>query len=187
MNGKITGIGIKVKKNADMTKFEDKLYKIPDVQVVSMAQVKSTIMSLVSTAKVLVLSIALIAILIAMAGVVNTILMSVIERYQEIGIIKSMGALPLDIFKMIWFETGILCLLGSITGTIGALTLSAVTEFLVRRLLPYAPTGALIQITPGLVVFTIVSIVVLGIISGIYPSWLAAKIRPLEAIRKESE
>ena len=74
-----------------------------------LAQVKQTIMSLVSTAKVMVFSIALIAILIAMVGVINTILMSVFERFQEIGILKSIGAMPWDIFRLIWTETVILC------------------------------------------------------------------------------
>ncbi|WP_417911554.1 ABC transporter permease, partial [Candidatus Electronema sp. TJ] len=84
-SGELTGLGIKVKKEANIGQLEQKLYELPDVQVVSLAQVKQTIMNLVSTAKVMVLSIAIIAVLIAMVGVINTILMSVFERYQEIG------------------------------------------------------------------------------------------------------
>jgi len=84
------------------------------VQVVSLSQVKQTIMTLVSTAKVMVFSIALIAILISVVGVINTILMSVMERLQEIGILKSMGATAWDIFKLIWLETLILCISGGI-------------------------------------------------------------------------
>ncbi len=101
----ITTIGIKVKKGVDSATLEEKLYKLPDVQIVSLAQVKETIMKLISTAKVMVLSIALIAILIAMVGVINTILTSVWERFQEIGILKTIGAMPWDIFKLIWIET----------------------------------------------------------------------------------
>ncbi|HEX5772858.1 MAG TPA: ABC transporter permease, partial [Geomobilimonas sp.] len=99
---KITTIGIKVKKDADITKLENKLYQLKDVQVVSFSQVKQTIMKLISTARVMVLSIAIVAILIAMAGVVNTVLMSVLERMQEIGILKTMGAMPGDIFFLVW-------------------------------------------------------------------------------------
>ena len=112
----ITTIGIKLKKGVDSTRLEEKLYQLPDVQIVSLAQVKETIMKLISTAKVMVLSIALIAILIAMVGVINTILTSVWERFQEIGILKTIGAMPWDIFKLIWTETLMLCMTGASPG-----------------------------------------------------------------------
>jgi putative ABC transport system permease protein len=187
VENKLTAVGIKVNKNFDITKLEDQLYKLPDVQVVSMAQVKSTISTLVATAKVMVFSIAIIAILIAMVGVINTILMSVFERFQEIGILKSMGAMTWDIFRLIWFETVILCLMGGIVGSILAYLLSKGTEVLIRNLLPYSPTGSLVQINVQLILTTIGIILLIGILSGIYPAWRAARIRPIEAIRSEGE
>ena len=181
----LTGIGIKVRKDADMAKFEARMYNLPDVQVVSLTQVKNTIMTLVSTARVMVLSIALIAILIAMMGVVNTILMSVMERRQEIGILKSMGAMASDIFKLVWLETLILCLTGGLVGTGMALVTAKVTDILVRKLLPYAPSGSLVRIEPGLVLATLGIVTLVGLASGIYPSWKAGRVRPLESIRSE--
>ena len=183
--GKLTGAGIKIDKNADISAFEEKLYNLPDVQVISLVQVKQAILDLVSTARVMVLSIAIIAIIISLLGVINTVLMSVFERYQEIGILKSMGAMPLDIFKMIWVETVILCLLGSITGIAFSLLLKGISDILIRRILPYAPTGSLISIDVKLMLFTILTMIVIGLIGGIYPAWRAATIRPLEAIRGE--
>ena len=185
--GLITAAGIKVNKNANMNELENKLYDLPDVQVVSMAQVKTTIMSLVSTAKVMVFSIALIAILIAMLGVVNTILMSVFERFQEIGIIKSMGAMPWDVFRMIWTETVILCLLGGAIGVAFSFALSKITDLLIRRLLPYTPTGSLVIINARLGLLTLGVVVAIGLVSGVYPAWRAARVRPLESIRSEGE
>ena len=185
--GQITAAGIKVDKNANMTELENKLYDLPDVQVVSMAQVKTTIMSLVSTAKVMVFSIALIAILIAMLGVVNTILMSVLERFQEIGIIKSMGAMPWDVFRMIWTETIILCLLGGAIGIGFSFALSKITDILIRRLLPYTPTGSLIAINFQLGLITLAVVLGIGLVSGVYPAWRAARVRPLESIRSEGD
>jgi putative ABC transport system permease protein len=181
----LTGIGIKVRKDADIAKFEARMYNLPDVQVVSLTQVKNTIMTLVSTARVMVLSIALIAILIAMMGVVNTILMSVMERRQEIGILKSMGAMASDIFKLVWLETLILCLTGGLVGTGMALVTAKVTDILVRKLLPYAPSGSLVKIEPGLVLVTLGIVTLVGLASGIYPSWKAGRVRPLESIRNE--
>jgi putative ABC transport system permease protein len=185
ISNELTGIGIKVKKDADIAKFEARMYNLPDVQVVSLTQVKNTIMTLVSTARVMVLSIALIAILIAMMGVVNTILMSVMERRQEIGILKSMGAMASDIFKLVWLETLILCLTGGLVGTGMALVTAKVTDILVRKLLPYAPSGSLVRIEPGLVLATLGIVTLVGLASGIYPSWKAGRVRPLESIRSE--
>ena len=187
VEGKLTGIGIQVKKEADIAQFEERMYKLPDVQVVSLSQVKQTIMTLVSTAKVMVFSIALIAILISVVGVINTILMSVIERLQEIGILKSMGAMAWDIFKLIWLETLILCLTGGLIGTSLALATAKGTEILIRQLLPYAPSGGLVKINFVLILLTFGVITLIGLLSGIYPSWRAARVRPLEAIRSMGE
>jgi len=185
--GKLTGLGIKVKKGADMDAFENRLYDLPDVQVVSMAQVKSTIMSLVTSAKVIVFAIAFIAVIIAMAGVVNTILMSVMERYGEIGILKSMGAMPLDIFRMIWAETAILCSIGGMAGIALSLATARAAEAAVRHFLPFTPNGNMIALDFNIAAGAFGLIVVGGLLSGIYPAWRAARVRPLEAIRSEGE
>jgi putative ABC transport system permease protein len=182
----ITTLGIKVKKGVDSARLEEKLYQLPDVQVVSLAQVKDTIMKLISTAKVMVLSIAIIAILIAMVGVINTILTSVWERFQEIGILKTIGAMPWDIFKLIWIETLILCTTGGVLGVILALILSRVTEIVIRHVLPYAPSGGLVLIDMKLIFITLITVLCIGLLGGLYPAWKAGKIRPLEAIRGEA-
>jgi putative ABC transport system permease protein len=184
--GDITTIGIKLKKGVDGVSLEEKLYKLPDVQIVSLTQVKETIMKLISTAKIMVLSIALIAIIIAMVGVINTILTSVWERFQEIGILKTIGAMPWDIFKLIWMETLLLCTAGGILGIILALILSKVTDVAFRAVLPYAPGGGLVVIDTKLILTTLAGIILIGLVSGVYPAWRAGRIRPLEAIRGEA-
>jgi putative ABC transport system permease protein len=182
---KITTIGIKVKKDADMAALENRLYQLPDVQVVSFSQVKQTIMKLIATARVMVLSIAVVAIIIAMVGVINTVLMSVLERRQEIGILKTMGAMPGDIFRLVWTETLILCGVGGIAGVGVALLFAHFTDLMVRRILPYAPSGGLVVIDAGLAAATLAIIVAVGLVSGMYPAWKAGRMRPLESIRSD--
>lgn len=182
---KITTIGIKVKKDANMSQLETKLYQLPDVQVVSFSQVKQTIMKLISTARIMVMSIAMIAIIIAMAGVINTVLMSVLERKQEIGILKTTGAMPFDIFRLVWTETLLLCLSGGIAGIVFAFLFASAADILVRRILPYAPSGGLVLIDIKLALTTLGVIVAVGLLSGIYPAWRAGVVRPLESIRSE--
>lgn len=180
---KITTIGIRIRAGMDTTRLETKLYQLPDVQVVSFTQVKQTILKLISTARVMVLSIAVIALLIAMIGVVNTILMSVLERLQEIGILKTMGAMPSDIFLLVWTESLILCTTGALMGISLAFGIARITDALVRRVLPYAPRGGLVDIDAGLAALTLLIIIAVGLLSGLYPAWRAGRVRPLLSIR----
>ncbi len=182
----LTMVGMRLKNNVNAEAFEDKLYQLPDVQVVSMAQVRNTIVSLITSAKIIVMSVAAIAFLIAVFGVLNTVLMSVFERYQEIGILKSMGALPKHIFAMIWTETVILCAGGSIIGIIFAFIFANVSEQLIRTFLPFAPHGELISLSPELIIVSFAAITATGVLGGLLPAIRAAKIRPLDAIRSEN-
>jgi putative ABC transport system permease protein len=179
----ITTIGVKVKKDADLTALENKLYQLKDVQVVSFSQVKQTIMKLISTARVMVFSIAVVALLIAMVGVINTVLMSVLERRQEIGILKTMGAMPGDIFLLVWTETLILCSGGAIAGIALAFAFARGTDILVRRILPYSPRGGLVAIDLNLALLTLGAVIGVGLLSGLFPAWKAGRIRPLQSIR----
>jgi putative ABC transport system permease protein len=183
--GELTMLGMRLKPDTDQAAFEEELYRLPDIQVVSMAQVRNTIMDLVSSAKVIVLAIAFIAFLIAMFGVLNTVLMSVFERFQEIGILKSMGAMPKDIFKMILIETTILCSVGGVLGILFSWLFSGISEMAVRYFLPFAPNGSIIAIDANIAALAFVSITFIGIVGGIYPAWRASNVRPLESIRSE--
>ncbi len=181
---KLTGIGIKLKDIRQMGTFQEDLYDVPSIQIISLAQVRGTILNLVSSAKLMANSIAVIAVFIAVIGVVNTILMSVFERTQEIGIMKAIGASKLKVFKLIWIETMLLCTFGGIFGGILAVLASRLVEAILKSLLPYTPDGRLVLINIQLLIAALIGAVVLGIISGVYPAWRASSMRPVEAIRR---
>jgi len=183
VEGKLTGIGIKLKQIEKISEFEERLYPIASIQVISMSQVKGTILNLVNSAKILIMSVAFIAIFVAIIGVINTILMSVFERTQEIGIMKAIGASKFDIFKLIWIETLIVCTLGGIFGSIIAIFGGNLVELLVRNVMPYAPGGKLLSITPDLLAYSFLGVIVVGVISGLLPALKAASMRPIEVIR----
>lgn len=180
---KLTGVGIKLKNIHEIGNFEEDLYNEPGIQIISMAQVRGTILNLISSAKVLANSVAVIAIFIAAIGVLNTILMSVFERTREIGVMKAIGASRTDVFKLIWTETILVCAFGGILGCILALLGSGVVEYILKTILPYAPSGQLVLIKLSLLFAAFLGAIALGIVSGIYPAWRASSMRPVEAIR----
>ncbi len=185
----LTGIGIRLHDLAKLPLFTDRIYnrkELGETQVVSLAEVKGTILNLVQTAKILVMSVAFIAIIVALIGVINTILMSVFERTQEIGIMKAIGASKMDIFKLIWIETIIICAFGGVVGTALAVFGGRFIEKLIRAVMSkagYVPAGEIIHFTPEIIIGCFLGAIVLGIISGIWPAYRAGKMRPIEAIR----
>jgi len=181
--GKMSGIGIRLKDIGQMSAFEEDLYDVPSIQVVSMAQVKGTILNLMSSARVLASSIATVAVIVAVIGVMNTILVSVFERTRQIGVMKAMGASRFDVFRIVWTETALISLFGGALGVVLALAGGRLVEHAVRSLLPYAPTGRLVAVSPHLVAAAMAGAVVTGLVAGIYPAWRASSMKPVEAIR----
>jgi len=181
--GKLTGVGIKLKDLHEMAAFEEDMYDLPGIQVISLAQVRGTILNLISSAKVMTSSVALIAIVVAAIGVINTILMSVFDRTREIGVMKALGASRLGIFKLVWNETILICLFGGLAGIVLALAGSGFVESILKSVLPYAPSGRLVIINPGMLAGALAGAIILGIIAGIYPAWRASSMVPVEARR----
>lgn len=185
-NNELTIIGIKLKKfNAiELREFEGRWLKIPEVQVVSLEQVKGTLVSLVGTAQVMIAAVAIIAVVVAVIGVVNTILMSVYERTGEIGVMKAIGAYRSDIFKLIWMETLAVCVTGGLVGCLLAVVGASVVEAAIRSLINLGVQGSIVRITPLLVGGALSVSVLLGFFAGLYPAWRAASMRPIQAIRE---
>ena len=182
----LTIIGIKLKEfNApNIHKFEQKWMKLPEVQVVSLQQVKTTLVSLVGTAQTMVAAVAVIAIVVAVIGVINTILMSVYERTGEIGIMKAIGAYRSNIFQLIWLETLAICFTGAILGCLVALVGSSGVEAAIRALIDLGVQGSIVSITPAVIAWSLVGAIIVGFFAGLYPAWRAASMRPVEAIRE---
>ena len=153
------------------------------MNVVPLAHVFHTIQSLVNSTRLLLGCIASVALLVAGAGVSNTILMAVAERRREIGVLRAVGASRLDVFRLICSETIQICLCGSIVGVAVAFFASRSVERWVRSTVPLAPTESLIQWDGWTGGACLVCALALGSLASLLPAWRAASVPPMTAIR----
>ncbi len=181
--GKITTIAVKVDDLSRISEISAEMERIPDIQVVTMAQVMGTIMNLAASARSLLMTVIAIAMIISAFGILNTLLMSVNERTREFGMLKAIGASGLDIGKIIMAETLIITVSGGFIGVVMAVAGSSIIEGFVKGILPYSPRGSFIYISPELVGFSILFSVALGMLCGVYPALKSSRLTPMEAIR----
>jgi putative ABC transport system permease protein len=129
-----------------------------------------------------VILIALISVLVSGVNTANTMITSVLERYKEIGILKSIGARNSDIFWIFLFESAFL---GFVAGSLGVLIGFGLTE-LGGAILTSLGWGFLqpyysFWIFAGCILFATLT----GAISGVIPAYRASKINPVDALRYE--
>lgn len=154
-----------------------------DMNVVPLTHLFHTIQGLVNSTRTLLYSILFVALLVAGAGVSNTVLMAVTERTREIGVLRAVGASHLDIFRLIWLETVQVCLVGGILGVLLAGLGAQSIETWLRDRLPFSPSGPLVHPELSIVLLCLVGAVLLGSVAGLLPAWRAAHLSPVEAIR----
>ncbi|SFG72861.1 putative ABC transport system permease protein [Desulfotomaculum arcticum] len=121
-------------------------------------------------------AIAGISLLVGGIGVMNIMLVSVTERTREIGIRKALGARRRDILTQFLIESVVLCILGGIIG----MALGIGGAFLIAKLAKWPP---LVSWWTALLAFTFSAAI--GIIFGILPANKAAKLDPIEALRRD--
>jgi putative ABC transport system permease protein len=151
---------------------------IPDVKATPVKQAVETRMKTVEQTASFSLLLASIILVVGLAGVMNTMLASVHERLKEIGIFMSLGADNAHLYKMFFYESAILGLIGGSIGTIAGLISSML----------FGPLfiGTTINLAE-IPIYTIPLAVILSILTcltaSLYPTWRASKIDPVKALR----
>lgn len=155
-----------------------------EMTVVPLAHLFQTIQNLIQNTRLLLACAALAALLAAGMGVSNTMLMAVSERTREIGILRATGIPRGTIFGLICAEALTLTLLGGIVGLLLATVGASGFEAWLRERLPYAPRDTLLRPEPIVMAFCFMVAVVLGTFAALLPATAAARLSPVEAIRR---
>ncbi|HBC88457.1 MAG TPA: hypothetical protein DCZ94_16030 [Lentisphaeria bacterium] len=123
------------------------------------------------------------AILISFVGIVNAMLMSVTERFREIGTMKCLGAIDSFVLKMFLIESVIEGVIGALLGVLAGILIAYVEGVFtygsgVWSLLPLAWLL-------GVVAFSFVTGVIITVVAALYPAREASKMMPVVALRAE--
>ena len=154
-----------------------------DFSVQTTAQLLASFDVILNVLLGIVIGIALISLFVGGVGIMNTMYTAVLQRTNEIGVMKAIGAKNSDILKIFLIESGMLGLIGGVIGIIIGMGLSAAVAFVGRTFLhsillqAYFPWYLIL----GALLFAFV----VGALSGALPAVQASKQNPVEALRYE--
>jgi putative ABC transport system permease protein len=156
------------------------------VSVISATAVQSLLSTIFSTISLFLGGIAAISLLVAGIGIMNIMIVSLIERTREIGILKALGMRSRTVLMIFLGESVIIGLIGAVIGIISGWVLANVVALFLGR---GGILGGSLNIIPVLRPEVLVGALVFGIgisvVFALYPAWRASKLKPVEALRYE--
>jgi len=147
-----------------------------DFSIMSIEEIASAVSEATGTFTIFLGAIAGIALLVGGIGVMNIMLVSVVERTREIGILKALGARERDIWGQFLTEAAFLSLTGGIIGVAAGLAVSSIVSSM----------GLMTTVVSADIVLLAISVSVgIGLFFGFYPARQASRLNPIEALRSE--
>lgn len=143
---------------------------------VNMATYIDLLDTVINVFTIFIAAVSAISLIVGGIGVMNIMLVSITERTREIGIRKALGAKTSTIMFQFLTESIILCLIGGLIGLLLGVAGAALVSFIMK--VPLAVKGSTVLLAVG---FSSA----IGIIFGVYPARRAAKLPPIEALRRD--
>jgi len=126
------------------------------------------------------------ALAVASLGIINTLVMSILERRREIGIMKAIGASDGDVQKLFFAEAGAMGIFGGTLGVLLGWSMGRVinlgTRIYMQRQQQFTPDD--VWLVPLWLVFGAIGFsLVVSLVAGLYPAARAARLDPVQALR----
>ncbi len=179
----VTAIVLKAKSPEMVDDLIDRIYEEygDNVMILSVKQALESAKTIMGTLTLFLGGIAGISLLVAGLGILNTMLITVLERTREIGILKAIGAKNHDILLMFLIEALILGAMGGLAGLI----LGFVAAYLFGQIGFIYGFKVTPSFSPWLMFAGFLFAVIVSVLSGLYPAYKAAQLNPVEALRYE--
>ena len=186
--GKLSAVALKLADISTMDAVRNRLRAAmpADYFVIGSRELSDGILQFFSSTRAIMFVMVAVAFLISVFGIINTMLMAVLERRREIAYLKCVGAGKYDLIRLISLETTAIAVAGSAAGALAGMLLSPLSGNLLRRfLVAYIPSGAIARPDPVLALAAFGVCTLIGIICSLYPAVRAAGIVPMEVLRNE--
>lgn len=182
---RLTAIAIRLREPDLLREVAERLQQIPGAQVVTLTEMMGVFLNMVGSVRMLLQAIALLAVTVCALGVFNTMLAAVLERSDELAIMRAVGASRAQLFGLVAMESGLMAAAATGLGLCLAGLGGHALEGVIRPLLPMAPPGPLWRLTGFAIVQVVTLSLPIGIAAGLFPAWRASRIQPATALKAE--
>jgi putative ABC transport system permease protein len=153
---------------------------------ISLKEQISTITTIVSAITTALGVVGVIALFAASFGIINTLLMSVYERTQEVGLMKALGMHRREVFALFAFEAVLVGFWGSLLASVvGWLIAQGISQWASESFLKDFEGFTLLMVTPWNAFFVVALIMLIAFLAGTLPAIKASRLNPIDALRSE--
>lgn len=178
------GAMVRVKKDADINAVKQSILAAGNYEAQTFAEMRSSVMQVMNIVQYGLMGFGLLAIIASVFGIINTQYISVLERTQQIGLMKALGARRKDVAKLFRYEAAWIGFFGGVIG-VGLAFLVTLFNPIIASALTLEPGTQLLKMDWLSCAVLILALMAVAILSGYFPARKAAKLDPIEALRTE--